>query len=185
MKDLKDIIYESSKSSLKAAKFENIPGKDLYSELVKSIQQRFEKDIKNGSDYLQDTYNEYMKGVDSNKINPKATLIIATWGSIDFKNDNIKQRKWDGKRNIVTDEALNEITKLFETYWDKPVISGVRQTTRESSGISPRGNSHWLQFKFPDGTKLRTNLNFGPLQKLLKYATEKNYKDSNIPDDWK
>ena len=34
MKDLKDAIYEVSKPSLKAAKFENIPGKVLYNELV-------------------------------------------------------------------------------------------------------------------------------------------------------
>ena len=182
MKNINNFINEASKS-LKAAKFENIPGKDLYSELVKSIKQRFEKDIKNGCDYLQDIYDEYMKDADNSKINPKATLIIATWGVIDFKNNSIKQTKWDGKRNIVTDEAIDEITKLFETYWDKPVISGVRQTTRDAKGISPRGNSHWLQFKFPDGTKLRTNLNFGPLQKLLKYATEKDYDSINI-DKW-
>ena len=182
MKDLKDAIYEASKQ-LKAAKFENIPGKDLYSELVKGIQKAYEKDIKNGWSALQDIYDEYMKGVDGNKVNPKATLIIATWGHIDFKNSSIKQRKWDGKRNIVTDEALDELTKLFETYWDKPVISGVRQTTREY-GVTPSGNNHWLQFKFPDGTKLGTNLHFGSLQKLLKYATEKNYKDYNIPKEW-
>lgn len=184
MKDLRYTIYEASKPSLKAVKFENIPGKDLYSELVKGICKAYEKDMADGYTAIVDIYNEYMKGVDSSKINPKATLIIATWGSIDFKNDSIKQRKWDGKRNIVTDEALNELTKLFETYWDKPVINGVRQTTRET-GISPSGNHYWIQFKFPDGTKLRTNLSFGPLQKLLKYATEKNYKDSNIPDSWK
>ena len=42
-----------------------------------------------------------------------------------------------------------------------------------------------MRFKFPDGTTLGTNLAFGPLQKLLKYATEKNYENSNIPDEWK
>ena len=42
-----------------------------------------------------------------------------------------------------------------------------------------------MRFKFPDGTALGTNLAFGPLQKLLKYATEKNYESSNIPDEWK
>ena len=30
-----------------------------------------------------------------------------------------------------------------------------------------------MRFKFPDGTALCTNLAFGPLQKLLKYVTEK------------
>lgn len=181
MKDLKDAIYEASKPQLKAAKFENIPGKDLYSELVKGIQKAFEKDIKNGWTSLQANYDEFMKGVDGNKVNPKATLLIATWGRVD--HDNIKQWKWDGKRNIVTDEVLDLLTKLFETYWDKPVISGVRQTTREY-GVVPSGNNHWLQFKFPDGTKLHTNLSFGSLPKLLKYATEKNYKDYNIPKEW-
>ena len=182
MKDLIKFINEASKS-LKAVKLENIPGKDLYSELVKSIKQRFEKDIKNGCYYLQDTYDEYMKDTEGNKINPKATLIIATWGVIDFKNDSIKQRKWDGKRDIVTDEALNEITKLFETYWDKPVINGWRQSTRESGRITPRGSNHLLKFKFPDGTTLSTNLSFGPLKNLLKYATEKDYDNINV-DKW-
>ena len=48
MKDLKDAIYEASKQ-LKAAKFENIPAKDLYSELVKAIQKAYEKDIINSN----------------------------------------------------------------------------------------------------------------------------------------
>ena len=184
MKDLKDAIYEASKPSLKAAKFENIPGKVLYNELVQGICKAYEKDIKNGSTWQEEYYNVHMKGVDSNKINPKATLLIVTFASIDFKNESIKKYKWDGKRDIISDEALNEITKLFQTYWDKPVISGVRQTTREANGVTPRGNDHNLIFKFPDGTKLWTNLLFGPMQKLLKYATEKNYESPNIPDDW-
>ena len=181
MKDLKDAIYEASKKPLQFAKFENIPGKVLYNELVKGICNAYEKDIKNGYTWQEEYYNEFMKGVDSNKINPKATLLIVTFAAIDFKNKSIKKYKWDGKRDIISDEALNETTKLFETYWDKPVISGVRQTTREHGGT---GNSHWLRFKFPDGTALGTNLAFGSLSKLLKYATEKNYKSSNIPDEW-
>ena len=180
MKDLKDAIYEASKQ-LKAAKFENIPAKDLYSELVKGIQKAYEKDIKNGWAALQDIYDEYMKGVDGNNVNPKATLLIGTWGRVE--HGSIKQWKWDGKRNIVTDEVLDLLTKLFETCWHKPVINGVRQTTREV-GVGPSGNNHFLQFKFPDGTKLTTNLMFGSLQKLLKYATEKDYKSSNIHDEW-
>ena len=184
MKDLKDAIYEASKKPLQFAKFENIPGKVLYNELVKGICNAYEKDIKNGYTWQEEYYNVHMKGVDSNKINPKATLLIVTFADIDFKNKSIKKYKWDGKRDIISDEALNETTKLFETYWDKPVINGVRQTTREANGVTPRGNNHNLIFKFPDGTKLWTNLLFGPLQKLLKYATEKNYESPNIPDDW-
>ena len=184
MKDLKDAIYEASKKPLQFAKFENIPGKVLYNELVKGICNAYEKDIKNGYTWQEEYYNVHMKGVDSNKINPKATLLIVTFASIDFKNESIKKYKWDGKRDIISDEALNEITKLFETYWDKPVISGVRQTTREANGITPRGNDRNVIFKFTDGTKLWTNLLFGPMQKLLKYATEKNYESPNIPDDW-
>lgn len=181
MKDLKDAIYEASKPQLKAAKFENIPGKVLYNELVQGICKIYKKQTEEGYLGIEEIYNEFMKGVDSNKINPKATLIIANWASIDFKNPNIKRFEWDGKRAIVTDEALDELTKVFETYWDKPVISGVRQTTREPGGT---GNNHWLRFKFPDGTYLGTNLAFGSLKNLLKYATEKNYKSSNIPDEW-
>ena len=181
MKDLKDAIYEASKPSLKAAKFENIPGKVLYNELVQGICKIYKKETEEGYLGIEEIYNEFMKGVDSNKINPKATLIIANWASIDFKDPNIERFKWDGKRAIVTDEALDELTKVFETYWDKPVIKGVRQTTREHGGT---GNSHWLRFKFPDGTAIGTNLAFGSLPKLLKYATEKNYKSSNIPDEW-
>ena len=181
MKDLKDAIYEASKKPLQFAKFEKIPGKVLYNELVKGICNEYEKDIKNGYTWQEEYYNVHMKGVDSSKINPKATLIIANWASIDFKDPNIERFKWDGKRAIVTDEALDELTKVFETYWDKPVIKGVRQTTREHGGS---GNSHWLRFKFPDGTAIGTNLAFGSLPKLLKYATEKNYKSSNIPDEW-
>ena len=184
MKDLKDAIYEASKPSLKAAKFENIPGKVLYNELVQGICKIYKKETEEGYLGIEEIYNEFMKGVDSNKINPKATLIIANWASIDFKDHNIERFKWDGKRAIVTDEALDELTKVFETYWDKPVISGVRQTTREANGVTPRGNNHWLRFKFPDGTAIGTNLAFGSLPKLLKYATEKNYKSSNIPDEW-
>lgn len=182
MKNINDFINEASKS-LKAVKLENIPGKDLYSELINSIQQRFEKDIKNGCDYLQNTYDECIKNVDGSKINDKATFIITNWAVIDFKDKSIKQHKWDGKRNIVTDESISEINNLFKTCWDKPVINGVRQSVRESGCITPRGTSHWLQFKFPDGTKLSTNLSFGPLKKLLKYATEKDYENINL-DRW-
>ena len=182
MKSINDFINEASKS-LKAAKLENIPGKDLYKELIKSIQQRFEQDIKNGCDYLQDIYDEYIKNADGSKINDKATFIIASWAVIDFKDKSIKQYKWDGKRNVVTDEAISETDNLFKTYWDKPVINGVRQSMREASGITPRGSSHWLKFKFPDGTTLNTNLAFGPLKNLLKYATEKDYDNINV-DRW-
>lgn len=174
MKDLRDTIYESSKQSLKAAKFEGIPGKELYKELINSILKTFEHDIKNGCDYLSINYEEYMKNANGNKINPQATFIIANWSWIDFSNKDIEQRKWDGKQNVITDEALNEINKLFKEYWDEPVIKGKRQT-RRATGITPSGNSHLLQFEFPDGTVLNTNESFGPLSKLLKYATEKEY----------
>ena len=158
------LINEASKS-IKAAKLENIPGKDLYKELIKSIQQCFERDIKNGCDYLQDIYDEYIKDANGNKINNKATFIIASWAVINFKDKSIKQNKWDGTRYVVTDEAISEIDNLFNTYWDKPVINGLRQTKREY-GVTPRGNSHWLNFKFPDGTTLNTNLAFGPLKDI-------------------
>ena len=181
MKNLIETIHEASKPSLKAVKFENIPGKDLYNELVQGICKIYKKETDEGYLGIEEIYNEFMKGVDSSNINPKATAIIANWASIDFKNPNIERFKWDGKRAIVTDEALNELTKVFETYWDEPVISGVRQTTRGHGGS---GNKHWLRFKFPDGTVLGTNLAFGSLRKLLKYATEKNYKSPNIPGEW-
>jgi hypothetical protein len=182
MKNISNFINESS-NSLKAVKLENIPGKDLYCELIKSIQQRFEKDIKNGCEYLQDNYDEYIKNADGSKINDKATYIIANWAVIDFKDKSIKQQKWDGKRYIITDESISEIDNLFKTYWDKPVINGWRQSTRDSNHITPRGSKHLLKFKFPDGTTLSTNLSFGPLKNLLKYATEKDYDSINI-DKW-
>lgn len=178
MKNITNFLTESSKS-LKAAKLEGITGSTLYSELINSIRKCYEKDIKNyGAQYLIDVYEKYLKDADANKINPKATFIIVSYGRIHFKDKSIEQSKWDGKQYVITDEAINEIDKLFKTYWDKPVINGVRQSTKGHGEAS-----HLLIFTFPDGTKLSTNLAFGAMQKLLKYATEKDYDDANI-DRW-
>ena len=87
---------------------------------------------------------------------------------------------------VAAGPSLNENIEKIKANRDKFVIFAVNKVLRtlEANGITPRGNDHNLIFKFPDGTKLWTNIVFGPMQKLLKYATEKNYESPNIPDDW-
>lgn len=179
------ILFINEGKDLKSAKFKGITGAVLYKTLIESIQHEWEKCIKQDIDWQIDTYQNKIKDVSGDSINSKASAIIAEYATLweekengDFEYNGKKydfaiKDKWiDGKdgQRILNSKAIDFVTKMFKDTWDDTVITGSRSSRKERWGTF-----HELSFDFGNGYSLSTNVQFGSMKPLLKYATEKNY----------
>ena len=183
MKSLVEFIYESK--NIKRAKFAGITGAVLYKALIESIQHEWETDIKKGAEWKIDTYENKIKDVSGDEINSKASAIIAEYAVLWKENkengkygrshsryDYAIDNKWVEKdgQYIIKKEAIDLVEKLFKEVWDDAVITGSRGSEKNRWGTL-----HALNFNFGNGYELSTNMAFGSMKSLLKYATEKEY----------